>query len=111
MIIDGDEGLVILDPDGPTLDRYRAAAAERTARFAGLAGLAGLPAETLDGRPIELWGNIEFPAEVEPCLDRGASGIGLYRTEFLFLDADRPPTEEEQFAAYAAVVRSAGAGR
>ena len=106
-IIDGDEGLVILDPDGPTLDRYRRASVERTARFEGLADLAHLPAETLDGRVVELYGNIEFPAEVDPCLDRGASGIGLYRTEFLFLNADRPPTEDEQFAAYGAVVRSA----
>jgi phosphoenolpyruvate-protein phosphotransferase (PTS system enzyme I) len=106
-IIDGDEGLVVLDPDAPTLERYRRAAIERIARFQGLADLAHLPAETLDGQLIELWGNIEFPAEVDPCLGRGASGIGLYRTEFLFLNADRPPTEDEQFAAYEAVVRSA----
>ncbi len=106
-IVDGDEGLVVLDPDAPTLGRYREAAAERSARFAGLAGLSALPAVTLDGRRVELWGNIEFPTEVDPCLDRGASGIGLYRTEFLFLGADRPPTEEEQFAVYEAVVRSA----
>jgi phosphotransferase system enzyme I (PtsI) len=107
-IIDGDEGLVILDPDAPTLARYRRAAIERTARFEGLADLAHLPATTLDGLGVELWGNIEFPAEVDPCLGRGATGIGLYRTEFLFLNAERPPTEDEQFAAYEAVVRSAG---
>ena len=106
-IVDGDEGLVVLDPDAATLDRYRRAAIERTARFEGLADLAHLPAETLDGRTVQLWGNIEFPAEVDPCLDRGATGIGLYRTEFLFLNVDRPPTEDEQFAAYQAVVRSA----
>ena len=106
-IVDGTEGLVVLDPDPATLERYRRAAVERTARFKGLAGLALLPAETLDGQAVELWGNIEFPSEVGPCLDRGASGIGLYRTEFLFLNADRAPTEDEQFAAYEAVVRSA----
>jgi phosphotransferase system enzyme I (PtsI) len=106
-IVDGTEGLVILDPDDATLARYRQAAAEHTARFEGLADLAPLPAETLDGQRVELWGNIEFPSEVEPCLDRGASGIGLYRTEFLFLNVDHPPTEDEQFAAYEAVVRSA----
>jgi phosphotransferase system enzyme I (PtsI) len=106
-IVDGTEGLVIFDPDEATLARYRKAAADHAARFEGLAGLAGLPAETLDGQAVELWGNIEFPSEVNPCLDRGASGIGLYRTEFLFLNADRPPTEDEQFAAYEAVVRSA----
>ncbi len=107
VIIDGDSGLVVLDPDAATLERYRKASAERTARFAGLADLAHLPAETLDGLRVELWGNIEFPTEVEPCHDRGATGIGLYRTEFLFLNANRPPTEEEQFIAYSAVVRSA----
>ncbi len=105
-IIDGDEGLVVLDPDMPTLERYRQAAAERTARFRGLAGLANLPAETLDGVGVGLWGNIEFPGEVSACLERGAVGVGLYRTEFLYLNADRAPTEEEQYAAYAAVVRS-----
>ena len=55
---------------------------------------------------VGLWGNIEFPGEVAACLERGAVGVGLYRTEFLYLNADRAPTEEEQFAAYAAVVRS-----
>jgi phosphoenolpyruvate-protein phosphotransferase (PTS system enzyme I) len=107
VIVDGTEGLVIFDPDEATLARYRTAAAEHTARFEGLAGLASLAAETLDGQAVELLGNIEFPTEVDPCLDRGASGIGLYRTEFLFLNAEQPPTEDGQFAAYEAVVRSA----
>jgi phosphoenolpyruvate-protein phosphotransferase (PTS system enzyme I) len=106
VIIDGDDGLVILDPDEPTLERYRRVAGERTARFEGLTGLALLPAVTLDGSVIGLWGNIEFPGEVEPCLDRGANGVGLYRTEFLFLNAERAPTEDEQFEAYSTVVRS-----
>ena len=97
VIIDGDEGLVVLDPDAPTLARYRQAAAERVARFEGLAGLADLPAVTLDGAPVGLWGNIEFPAEAAACLGRGAAGVGLYRTEFLFLNGDRPPDEDEQY--------------
>jgi phosphotransferase system enzyme I (PtsI) len=106
VIVDGEEGLVVLDPDSATLERYRRAAAERAARFQGLAGLASLPAVTLDGVSVGLWGNIEFPAEVAACLERGADGVALYRTEFLFLNAERPPTEQEQFEAYAAVVRS-----
>jgi phosphotransferase system enzyme I (PtsI) len=106
VIIDGDDGLVVLDPDTATLLRYRDAAAERAARFRGLAGLAGLPAESLDKVSIGLWGNIEFPSEVAACLERGATGVGLYRTEFLYLNATRPPTEQEQFEAYAAVIRS-----
>jgi phosphotransferase system enzyme I (PtsI) len=105
-IIDGDAGLVVLDPDESTLARYRTAASERAARFAGLANLATLPAETRDGTRIALWGNIEFPAEVAACRERGADGIGLYRTEFLYLGTERPPTEDEQLAAYAAVACS-----
>jgi phosphotransferase system enzyme I (PtsI) len=106
VIIDGDLGLVVLDPDLETQARYREAAAERAARFHELAGLAKLPAETLDHVPIELWGNIEFPSEAAACLERGAFGVGLYRTEFLYLNARQPPTEQEQFEAYAAVIRS-----
>ncbi len=107
-IVDGDEGIVILDPDEPTLDRYRQAADERAARFRGLADLAPLPARTLDGCEVELFGNIEFPLEVEACRERGALGVGLYRTEFLFLNAEAPPSEEEQYRAYADVMRSLG---
>ena len=108
VIIDGDEGLVVLDPDAPTLTRYREAAAARAARFESLAGLTSLPAVTVDGVSVGLWGNIEFPAEAAACLSRGAIGVGLYRTEFLFMSGDRPPSEDEQFEAYAAVVRAMG---
>ncbi|HEX8203027.1 MAG TPA: phosphoenolpyruvate--protein phosphotransferase [Isosphaeraceae bacterium] len=106
VIVDGDEGLVVLDPDAATLRRYRRASAERAARFAVLADQAALPAETRDGTRIALYTNIEFPGEVAAGLDLGADGIGLYRTEFLYLGAERPPTEDEQLAAYEAVIRS-----
>lgn len=105
-IIDGDDGLVILDPNPTTLRRYRRASAERVARFANLAYLAELPAETRDATRVALHGNIEFPGEVAACLEHGADGVGLYRTEFLYLGTQHTPTEEEQFQAYAAVVRS-----
>lgn len=108
VIIDGDEGQVVLDPDEETLARYRIAATERAARFAGLSKLSALPAETRDGTRLTLMGNIEFPGEVAACVERGADGIGLYRTEFLYLNHDRPPTEDEQFAAYASVVKAMG---
>ncbi len=73
-----------------------------------LARQADRPDETLDGCRVELWGNIEFAGEVAACLERGAAGVGLFRTEFLFLNAEVPPGEDQQFAAYAAVVRALG---
>ncbi len=109
-IVDGEQGLVILDPDDETQEQYRQTAAERAAQFQILARQADGPDETLDGCRIDLWGNIEFGGEAPACVERGAAGIGLFRTEFLFLNASEPPGEEEQFAAYAAVVR-AMAGR
>jgi phosphotransferase system enzyme I (PtsI) len=104
VIVDGDAGLVVLDPHQATLERYRRDAAARAARFARLAQLAEAPAVTADGTTVTLLGNIEFPAETAICRQRGAEGIGLYRTEFLYLRAQRPPTEEEQFEAYARVI-------
>jgi phosphotransferase system enzyme I (PtsI) len=73
---------------------------------AKLEKLRDLPAETSDGVLIQLLGNIEFPYEVEQCQKRGAKGIGLYRTEFLFLSRDEVPSEEEQTAAYSAVAKA-----
>jgi phosphoenolpyruvate-protein phosphotransferase (PTS system enzyme I) len=105
-IIDGDEGLVILDPDLETQERYHKTAAERAARFEILTRQNDLPAETQDRTRIDLWANIEFGGEVEACLERGAAGVGLFRTEFLFLNAVTPPSEEEQFEVYSSVVRS-----
>ncbi len=105
-IVDGDHGLIILDPDQRTQDQYLRTAAERSARFQVLARQADRPAETLDGCRVELLGNIEFGGEVAGCLERGAAGVGLFRTEFLFLNAVTAPTEDEQYEAYAGVVRS-----
>ncbi|MGO8902148.1 MAG: phosphoenolpyruvate--protein phosphotransferase [Isosphaeraceae bacterium] len=105
-VIDGDEGLVILDPDLPTQARYRTAAAERSARFRVLSQQANLPAETLDSTQVHLWGNIEFTAEIDACVNLGAEGVGLFRTEFLFLNAKPSPSEDQQFQAYTAVIRA-----
>jgi len=108
VIIDGDKGLVILRPDEETLARYRHELAEARSLAARLATLRDLPAETADGVRIELYGNIEFPYEVEHCVARGADGIGLYRTEFLYLGDDAEPSEEVHFQAYSEVVRAMG---
>ena len=73
-----------------------------------MAGIRELPPETADGRLIEMHGNIELPEEVATAVLNGAAGVGLYRTEFLYLRAGKEPTEEEQFAAYMAAAETLG---
>lgn len=108
VIIDGDKGWVILHPDEETIARYRHEADEIRSMAVRLEVLRDVPAVTADGVRIELMGNIEFPYEVDHCVDRGADGVGLYRTEFLYLGTDRDPDEEDHFQAYSRVVRSMG---
>lgn len=105
VIIDGDHGLVILQPDEETIAHYRYEAEQNKSRAAQLTELRELPAETADNVRIELLGNIEFPHEVVQCDERGADGIGLYRTEFLYLGADTEPDEQVHYEAYANVMQ------
>ena len=107
-IIDGDSGMVILHPDEETIARYRHEVEEARNLATRLEALRDLPAETADGVRIELFGNIEFPYEVDHCMDRGADGVGLYRTEFLYLGAEEEPDEEVHFQAYSRVVKTMG---
>ncbi|HYO24889.1 MAG TPA: phosphoenolpyruvate--protein phosphotransferase [Lacipirellulaceae bacterium] len=100
VIIDGDQGQIILRPDEETIARYRHEVEEQRTLAAKLETLREFPAETTDGARIYLMGNIEFPSEVTQCEDRGADGIGLYRTEFLYLGRDDDPPEDAHFAAY-----------
>jgi phosphotransferase system enzyme I (PtsI) len=110
VIIDGNEGTVIIDPDEETLGSYRDA--ERRIRSAAvkLTSLGPLRSETKDGVAIHIYGNIEFPDEVDHCVERGAEGIGLYRTEFLYLESDKEPTEEVQYNAYVRVLKAFPSG-
>ncbi|HIQ21490.1 MAG TPA: phosphoenolpyruvate--protein phosphotransferase [Planctomycetes bacterium] len=108
VIIDGDQGLVVLHPDEETLARYQHEAEEHRCLAARLEQLRDLPAETKEGERIKLLANIEFPEEVEHCLARGADGVGLYRTEFLYLGAKTEPDEEVHYQAYCQVVRTMG---
>ena len=105
VIIDGDSGIIILQPDEETIARYKQELEDRRTRATSLETLRDLPAETADGVKLSIYGNIEFPHEVVHCLDRGSDGIGLYRTEFLYLGAVSEPTEAVHYAAYASVVR------
>lgn len=106
IIIDGSHGTVIIDPDDETLAKYRDSE-ERFRSFSlRLESLRQLPSETRDGVPITLMGNIEFPGEAEHAAQRGAEGVGLYRTEFLYLEAQREPTEEDHYQAYCEVLQA-----
>lgn len=106
VIIDGNRGEVVLHPDEETLAAYRSEMAHGKTLAVRLEGLRDLPAETADGARIELYGNIEFPHEVQHCLDRGSNGVGLYRTEFLYLGTEVEPTEEVHYNAYCDVIRA-----
>ncbi len=108
IIVDGFRGRVILQPTAEMLARYREGIKVRDSRVTKLGELRDLPAVTSDGTHIHLMANIEFPNEVEACLARGAEGVGLYRTEFLYLGSASEPTEEEHFAAYHHVVSAMG---
>ncbi len=100
VIVDGKSGLVIIRPDMETLAEYELSA-ERIAGFrADLKDLASLESTTRDGTHITLLGNIEFAHEIDALLAGGGEGVGLYRTEFLYLTSATEPTEEEHFEAY-----------
>ncbi|NND96612.1 MAG: phosphoenolpyruvate--protein phosphotransferase [Pirellulaceae bacterium] len=105
VIVDGDRGRIIIDPDQATLDSYQERLERRRSLTARLAELRDLPAETIDGVRVRLSANIEFPHETATALERGADGIGLYRTEFLYLSSAEEPSEEDHYQAYSQVVR------
>ena len=108
VILDGNRGVVVAEPGASQLLEYREEVRRLKKQAAALAKLRDKPAVTRDGVEIELCGNIEFPHEVPDALEKGALGIGLYRTEFVYLAADHEPDEEEQYRLYAEAVRLLG---
>src|SRR6516162_4799513 len=108
VIVDGTGGVVILNPDEETRERYLVLQRQFGFFAKRLDELRDLPAQTRDGTHTALLGNIEFPQESNHCNDRGADGVGLYRTEFLYLNKTEDPNESEQYEAYMAVLRSIG---
>jgi phosphotransferase system enzyme I (PtsI) len=104
VILDGNQGVVILQPDEETIARYRLEVEVAETVAASLGQLRDLPAETTDGVRVQIRGNIEFPEEVEQCMRRGSDGIGLYRTEFLYLTSQHEPSEEDHYRAYRKVI-------
>ncbi len=103
LIVDGDQGVVIVNPDRAVLAEYRLKQTELEIERRKLSRLRTKPAETIDGQHVELHANIELPDDLVQTLECGASGVGLFRSEFLFLNREGLPSEDEQFEAYRAV--------
>lgn len=100
LIVDGATGLVIINPDGQTLEEYR----REEEKFLDLTKrfilVKDLPARTVDGKRVRITANIELPEEIPSVKQHGAEGIGLYRTEFFYMNRKGLPTEEEHYQAY-----------
>jgi phosphoenolpyruvate-protein phosphotransferase (PTS system enzyme I) len=106
LIVDGLRGIVVVRPAPAQLDEAHARSERYVALAKELQGSRGLATATKDGVPVTLRANVELPAEAILARDQGAEGIGLYRTEFLYIDRASPPTEEEQFEIFRAVVET-----
>jgi phosphotransferase system enzyme I (PtsI) len=106
VIVDGLRGIVIVNPSPSDLEEARARAGRHVAFAKGLQGIRDRAAATKDGTAIMLRANVELPAEAILARDQGADGIGLYRTEFLYIDRAVPPTEDQQFEIFKAVVEA-----
>ncbi|GLI50564.1 MULTISPECIES: phosphoenolpyruvate--protein phosphotransferase [Tepidanaerobacter] len=105
VIIDGNEGAVYVNPDEETAKKYEKLKQDYLNKVKELKQLKDLPAETSDNaKRVEISANIGTPKDVKGALENGAEGVGLYRTEFLYMDRQSLPTEEEQFDAYRQVV-------
>ncbi|WP_233846656.1 phosphoenolpyruvate--protein phosphotransferase [Paraburkholderia sp. HD33-4] len=101
IIVDGDHGIVIVDPAPIVLEEYSYRQSEKELEQRKLQRLKFSPTQTLCGTRIELCANIELPDDARAAIESGATGVGLFRTEFLFMNhKDRMPEEEEQFSAY-----------
>ena len=104
-VIDGIEGCVIIDPSAETIREYEARRVAVARERRGLARLRRLPAVTRDGVEITLEGNLELPIELQQAVANGAMGLGLVRSEFLYMNRDDLPGEDEQYAVFSALVR------
>ena len=103
VLLDGGKGVLIHRPTREDLEQYGKVEATRRTIQHNLARLRDVPAETLDGYHVQLSANIELPSDVDSVLEHGASGVGLFRTEYLYLSRKTLPTEEEQTAMYTQV--------
>ncbi len=104
LILDGTEGVVLVDPDDRIQTHYRKRQKREKRYYAGLSKLKKAPAVTRDGIAVELQANVELPKDFDAVRKVGATGVGLYRTEFLYMNRESPPDEEEHFRTYADVL-------
>jgi len=104
IVLDGSSGIILIDPDRHELSHYHHLQKKEKRYFSNLAKLKNKPAITLDEVPITLHANIELPKDFETVIEVGASGVGLYRTEFLYMNREAPPDEEEHYATYKEVI-------
>ncbi len=105
ILIDGTRGLVVINPNEDQLKDFDVQLERQHRIELELAQLRDLPAQTRDGHVVSLQANIEFPPEIDDAVERGAAGIGLYRTEFLYLNSEQEPTEADHYNAYVDAVR------
>jgi phosphotransferase system enzyme I (PtsI) len=108
LIVDGSKGEVYINPEKDDLQKYREAHTQYYFSQTNHSELKELPAETKDGHCVSLYANIGIPKEAETALQYGAEGIGLYRTEFLFIHAGKIEDEEQQYLAYSEVAKTMG---
>jgi len=106
IILDGQQGILIAEPDQRTLDYYLEKEAREEQHRAELASMVQTPAVTLDHAEITLMANIELPDDIEAVARENTNGVGLYRTEFLFMNRAEPPDEEEQYDCYRRVIEA-----
>jgi phosphoenolpyruvate-protein phosphotransferase (PTS system enzyme I) len=106
LIVDGVQGVLVVNPDPLVLDEYKRRQSALDQERRNLKRLKLMPAATLDGTPVELYANIELPQDMAQVLEAGADGVGLFRTEFMFLNRKDLPGEEEQFVAYREVAQA-----
>ncbi|HZV55955.1 MAG TPA: phosphoenolpyruvate--protein phosphotransferase [Rhodocyclaceae bacterium] len=106
VIIDGARGVLIVEPDPRVLEEYRLRKSELELERSKLKRLKTARAATLDGEDVALYANIELPQDIEQVKEVGADGIGLFRTEFLFMNRDELPDENEQYEAYKSVAKA-----
>lgn len=104
VVLDGDAGVLMVAPDEIVLEEYRHRMLMGLLERKQLERLVHVPTATVDRVAIELHANIELPAEAEQAMEAGADGVGLFRTEFMFMNRDERPGEDEQYEAYAATV-------